>query len=130
MKPSVESLSAGQGAPVICLHGIGGHAQSFSHQLNVLSDEFKVISLSLPGYGGSAYSDGVLQFDALSNWLADVIADEAPVHLVGHSIGGMIAIEHALRQPKMVKSLTLIGTTSAFGGRDDSFKDAFLKARV
>jgi pimeloyl-ACP methyl ester carboxylesterase len=51
-------------------------------------------------------------------------------HLCGQSIGGMIAIETACCFPDRVASLALIATTSAFGGRDDSFKDAFVAARL
>ncbi|MGB0439645.1 MAG: alpha/beta fold hydrolase, partial [Paracoccaceae bacterium] len=51
-------------------------------------------------------------------------------HLCGQSIGGMVAMEMAARQPDRVASMALIGTTPSFGGRDDSFKQAFLKARL
>ncbi|MEM6305016.1 MAG: alpha/beta hydrolase [Pseudomonadota bacterium] len=119
------------GPLVVCLHGIGGDASSFAPQLHGLSGACRVISLSLPGYGGSdplehvsfeGLSDAVLRFmDALG-------AENA--HLCGHSIGGMIALETACRAPDRVVSLALIGTTSAFGGRDESFKDAFVAARL
>jgi pimeloyl-ACP methyl ester carboxylesterase len=51
-------------------------------------------------------------------------------HLMGQSIGGMVAMEFAARQPDRVKSLALIGTTPSFGGRDESFREEFLKARL
>ena len=50
--------------------------------------------------------------------------------IIGHSIGGMIAQDFALRHPDKTAALVLIGTTPSFGGRDDSFKNAFLKARL
>jgi len=57
------------------------------------------------------------------------------VHLVGQSIGGMIAQEVFHRYPQYfisgkVASLILVATTAAFGGRDDSFRQAFLEARL
>lgn len=124
----IEYVEAGQGAPVICLHGIGGDWSSFAPQIGALPG--RVISWSMPGYGGSAPID--LTFENLSRSLSDFMTalglDKA--HLVGQSIGGMVAMEHAARRPDQVLSLSLIGTTPSFGGRDDSFKEAFLKARL
>ena len=93
--------------------------------------DLRVLAWSMPGYGQSAPLEA-LTFQALSAALSQFLAalGLARVHLVGQSIGGMIALDHALRRPGEVASLTLIGTTPAFGGRDDSFKDAFLKARL
>jgi len=125
----IEFLSEGEGPPVICLHGIGGSAQSFRHQLDGLRD-YRIIAWNMPGYGKSPKKP--LSFPLLSEMLGNFIQnlDLEKVHLLGHSIGGMLAIEHAIRRPGQVKSLALIGTTSSFGGRDDSFKQAFLKARL
>ena len=123
--------SNGSGPPVICLHGIGGDAQGFALQLEGLGDTMRVISWSMPGYSGSAPLDnqsfGTLAKAVLR--LADALGHEK-VHLIGNSIGGMIALETAIAAPERVKTLALIGTTPAFGGRDDSFKDQFLAARL
>jgi pimeloyl-ACP methyl ester carboxylesterase len=127
----ISYLEAGAGQPVVCLHGIGGGAESFQHQLAGGFDTFTLRALDLPGYGGS---DPItpMTFQGLSERLSaflDELGTEK-VHLVGHSIGGMLALDHAIRVPDQVATLTLIGTTSAFGGKDDSFKTAFLKARL
>ena len=127
----ISYLEAGAGQPVVFLHGIGGGAESFAPQLVVAGDTFAFRAWDMPGYGES---DPVtpLTFEALSNALSDFLTalDVPSAHLMGHSIGGMLALEHAVRRPGEVASLTLIGTTPAFGGRDDSFKTAFLKARL
>ena len=116
---------------LVCLHGIGGDDKSFLPQSIALSDAFRVISWNMPGYQNSDAITPVT-FELLANnlkkWLEAL--DAGPVHLVGQSIGGMIAQECVHRYPELVKSLVLIATTPAFGGRDDSFKDAFLKARL
>ena len=126
----VEFVSAGDGPAVLCLHGIGGDVTSFAHQMEALPGH-RVIAWNMPGYGGSAPLERVT-FAALSDRLAAFIKTlgSAPVHLVGQSIGGMIALEHARRRPDQVASLSLVATTPRFGGRDESFKDAFLKARL
>jgi len=119
------------GAPVICLHGIGGHASNFA-QMTAHLHSYACWSVNLPGYGDSARLDRPTDFSMLSEWLAEIIdqLDKGAVHLVGHSIGGMLGLEHACRRPDQTASLTMLGATSAFGGKDDSFKTAFLKARL
>ena len=126
----ISYLEAGVGQPVVFLHGIGGGAESFAPQLAVAADTCTLRSWDMPGYGESVPIG--FSFKALSSKLSDFLAalGETRVHLVGHSIGGMLALEHAIRQPGEVVSLSLIGTTPAFGGKDDTFKTAFLKARM
>jgi pimeloyl-ACP methyl ester carboxylesterase len=128
----IRFAEAGQGMPpLLFLHGIGGDTESFRPQLDGLSAKRRVIAWNMPGYGGSQpLAD--MTFGALANRLADFLDGLGidSLHLAGQSIGGMIAIEFALRYPHRVKSLVLIATTSAFGGRDDSFRTEFLKARL
>lgn len=125
----IEFLEQGEGPAIVCLHGIGGSAASFHHQLEGLRGH-RVIAWNMPGYGESAARP--LNFANLSQALSDFMEalGLSSAHLLGHSIGGMVAIDHALRLPDQVRTLALIGTTSSFGGRDDSFKQAFLKARL
>ena len=116
------------------IHGIGGRASNFTPIMDLLSQagSFHLKALNLPGYAGTAPIEGELDFSIISaSWvMSNLINIDQPVHLVGHSIGGMIALEHAIMHPEHVKTLTMLGATSAFGGRDDSFKEAFLKARL
>ncbi len=128
----ISYLQNGTGQPVIYLHGIGGGAASFQHQLAAAGNTCTITAWDMPGYRESDPIDDPITFPALSDRLGDFITalgyDRA--HLVGHSIGGMVALEHALRRPQQVATLTMIGSTPAFGGRDESFKEAFLKARL
>ena len=117
--------------PLICLHGIGGDATSFMPQLRGLAKSRRVLSWNMPGYGASApLAD--MDFASLCDRLCaglDALRIEQAV-FVGQSIGGMIAQEMAIRHPQRVAGLVLIATVSAFGGRDDSFRDSFLAARL
>jgi 3-oxoadipate enol-lactonase len=120
----------GVGPPIICMHGIGGDHNSFYHQ-RVLSEDFRVISWCMPGYGDSDVLESVT-FEALALALKKFM-DQLQIkqaHLLGQSIGGMIAQEFYHRFPARVISLCLIATTSSFGGRDDTFKQEFLKLRL
>ena len=118
------------GPPVLCLHGIGGDRTSFADQLGQLGGR-RVIAWNMPGYGGS---DPLMQMDfaALSGAVVALLdaLGIATVHLVGQSIGGMIAQEVAIHSSDRVASLGLIATTPSFGGRDDSFRQAFVAARL
>lgn len=117
--------------PIIFLHGIGGNSDSFKPQLEKLSGAHRVISLNLPGYGSSE-SLSSLSFKNFADKLVEFMEalHLSKVHLCGQSIGGMIALETTIRNPNCVKSLTLIATTSAFGGKDKTFQDEFIKARL
>lgn len=116
---------------LVCLHGIGGDDASFLPQSMALSDQYRVISWNMPGYQNSLSLEN-LSFETLCNSLHNLLEalNTGPIHLIGQSIGGMIAQEFARRYPESVKSLVLIATTSVFGGRDESFKQAFLQARL
>ena len=93
---------------------------------------FQFIAWNMPGYGASTAEVWPPGFAYLSAALGDFIASigHETVHLVGQSLGGMLALEHALRRPEQVSSMVLIATTPSFGGRDNSFGNAFLKARL
>ncbi len=141
---------AGTGSPVVCLHGIGGGLESFRPQLDdaagsvcasgrssgagKLSGLFglTVIAWSMPGYGASEEGRWPPTFGSLSASLDRFIEELGlgPVSLIGQSIGGMVALEHALRRPEHVSSLILLATTPGFGGRDGSFGEAFLRERL
>lgn len=127
----IEYREAGDGPPVIFLHGIGGGADSFESQLAELAN-YHCIAWNMPGYGTSNTDDWPCSFESLSNTLASFIEalGFAQVHLVGQSIGGMLALEHAVRRPDQVITLSMIASTPSFGGRDEQFKIDFLKARL
>ena len=115
---------------IVCLHGIGGDDASFEPQ-QALADQYRVVAWNMPGYKKSVVVSP-LNFEVLAEKLHRFIItlDAGSVHLMGQSIGGMIAQETYYRFPDSIKSLILVATTAAFGGRDESFKNAFLKARL
>jgi 3-oxoadipate enol-lactonase len=119
--------------PLICLHGIGTHGGTFARQIRGLEPR-RVIGLDLPGYGGTPLG-GPMTFPRLARHVAEAVDAEAAaggggVHLLGHSMGGMVALELAATRPEGLASLVLCNTTPAFGGRDDSFRRDFVGARL
>lgn len=123
--------SGGSGQLVICLHGIGGNDTSFNPQIKGLGDDHRVIAWNMPGYNGSNALDEVTFESLCESLIAFMDALEiASAHIMGQSIGGMLAQELAIRHPERVISLILVATSAAFGGRDDSFESHFLAARI
>lgn len=129
-------IAGDQGMPLIFLHGIGGDAESWRAQLDAFSDDYRAIAWDMPGYGDSAPLAEMTMpalVDAVSVLLDRLSVDRA--HLVGHSLGGMIAQAFALDHPERLRSLTLAATTAAFGKRadgelDPAWRDSFLEKRL
>jgi pimeloyl-ACP methyl ester carboxylesterase len=103
----------GAGEPVLLIHGLGYGRWGWEPLLPLLADQFRVISFDNRGIGESAvppgpYSSREMAGDALA------VLDAAGVqraHVVGTSLGGMIAQELALEAPARVDRLVLIATT-------------------
>src|SRR5258708_20826889 len=120
-----------EGPAVLFLHGMAGDAECFRPQLAHFGRAFRALAWNMPGYGGT---DLLPQTNFPS--LADAVAalpdsrGIARVHLVGHSLGGMIAQEFAMRHPGSLASLTLSGTTAAFGRPDGDFQRDFIRQRL
>lgn len=108
---------------VVLLHGIGGPTWN-----SLVPGAF---DWPMPGFLGTPALPR-MSFPALALALRDAL-DARGIHqatLVGHSMGGMLAQEFVATWPERVTRLVLYGTTPAFGGRDPSFADAFLRARL
>jgi pimeloyl-ACP methyl ester carboxylesterase len=102
-------LEAGSGAPLVFLHGAAG-LFSDNPFLDQLAQRYHVFAPEWPGYGESTGEDlleDMLDF-ALHGWdLVDALGLRQP-HLVGHSMGGMIAAEMACLAPREVGKLVLV----------------------
>lgn len=110
--------SAGSGAPTLMLHGIGSSSLAFGHQLSALDDELHMVAWDAPGYAASTDPDAALDLDGYVDRLAALAGDrfgEEPVHLVGVSWGGVLALRTAASRPGLVRSLTVIGASLGSG---------------
>ena len=108
----ISYLEAGAVRPVVLLHGVGSAAISWRNQLSGLSnnDNNRIIAWDAPGYGGSTALSGLApQAADYAARLADFfdILKLGPCHLVGHSLGALIAAKFAADFPVRVLSLTL-----------------------
>jgi 3-oxoadipate enol-lactonase len=117
--------------PICLIPGIGADARMFELVAARLEPAFECIGWDLPGYG-KAPSREAYGFADLARWLAedlDRMGYDA-AYVLGHSIGGMAALEFAHTFPDRVEGLILSGTTPAFGSRDGTFEARFLAARL
>jgi pimeloyl-ACP methyl ester carboxylesterase len=116
--------------PICFIPGIGADARMFEAVMARLEPAFECIAWDLPGYGGTPLHE--YSFAELARWLADDLDEMGhdTAYVLGHSIGGMAALEFAHSFPDRVEGLILSGTTTAFGSRDGTFEAAFLAARL
>ncbi|MFT4120415.1 alpha/beta fold hydrolase [Bradyrhizobium sp.] len=117
--------------PLIFLHGIGGAARGWRHQLTGFGNRFHAIAWDMPGYGGSAALPSVsiaALADALQQFI-DQIGAIRPI-LVGHSIGGMIVQKWLAQSPTQARAVVLAQTSPAFGKADGDWQKSFIAARL
>lgn len=123
---------AGAGVPVIALHGSAATSGQWRFLAGCLEGRFRVVAPDLPGYGRSeALEEGAPDLARVAARLVPLIdAAGEPVHLVGHSFGGAVALKIARAMPERVRSLTLIEPASFHLLRDGKAPDRRLHAEI
>lgn len=105
---NVRILTAGTGPKLLFLHGIDG--PSADPLLSALSERFTVIAPEIPGFTRSLIPDWMMSVSDAAFFTLDLIAalGADKLHLAGHSIGGWIAAEAAIRSTSAIASLSLL----------------------
>jgi len=100
-------------------------------QINAFSKKYRAAAWNMPGYGKSILI-GEMSFPSLAGSLLALIDDRGwkKVHLIGHSMGGMIAQEFAVAHQHRLHSLTLFATSPAFGKPGGDFQKKFVESRL
>lgn len=121
LKPAIGSVQvngidisfqqAGNGPPLVFVHGGASDSRTWTPQLKVLSDEFTVIAWDEPGAGRSSDVPGHFELSDYADCLAGFITqlEIAPVHLAGLSWGSTVSLEFYQRHPNLVHTLILAG---------------------
>ena len=107
------------GSPIVFCHGLFGQGKNWTSIAKAFADEHAVLLVDLPHHGRSPWPD---HFDYLE--MADQVAAELPdepVTLVGHSMGGKLAMVLALRHPERVKRLCVVDVTPVDYGSAGEF---------
>jgi pimeloyl-ACP methyl ester carboxylesterase len=108
----IHYLERGSGPPLLLIHGLGGSMRTFTHSvLDHLAGEFRVVVMERPGSGESTRESRAgarlgSQAEIVSAFIRTVGLDR-PV-LVGHSLGGAVALAVALDNPEQVRGLALV----------------------
>ena len=113
---NIYYATAGEGPPVVLLHGLGASHLSWEENIAVLAESFTVYAMDIPGHGDSVKEGVNYTVDAgvsLTFGFLDVLGLPSAA-LVGNSMGGLIALRSALIQPGRVTHLCLIDT-AGFG---------------
>lgn len=115
---NIHLVRTGQrGRPlVVLIHAVGVDLTYWGEQIEALATSYDVIAYDLPGHGRSEKPEEGFGFAEAVATLSQVIegAEAGPAHLVGLSVGGMIAQHLVLARPDLVSSLSLIDSISTF----------------
>lgn len=115
-------LAAGDGNPVVLIHGAGAGAVTWYPCISALSGRYRVIAPDVVGYGESDKPDAQYDRPFFAAWLLDFFnsLDIEKAHVVGLSQGGAIALQFALDNADLVEKLVLVdsgalGAKPSFG---------------
>ena len=118
----VQTWVAGQGEPLLVLHGAGG-SRGFTRAFGLLAERYTVWMPTHPGFGGSGDADWMEGIDDLARfylWFIDVARLGRP-HVLGHSIGGWTAAEMAAMSPGALGRLILVAPAGLKPERGEIF---------
>ena len=109
----LNTVRRGAGEPIVFLHGLGTSAETWAAGMDLLADRYTVVAIDLLGHGGSPVPDDPAEYtrDAALNDIDEVLAElDRPAVLVGHSLGGYLALAHAATRPGVTRGVVVLNT--------------------
>jgi pimeloyl-ACP methyl ester carboxylesterase len=104
----LHSITAGDGPEVICLHSSGSSSAQWRRLIEAAQAEFRFVAFDFLGHGRSPAQPARFDLACEADGVWDAVSSSRePVHLVGHSYGGAVAIALALRHAERIASLTV-----------------------
>jgi pimeloyl-ACP methyl ester carboxylesterase len=111
------------GPRVVFVHGLFGQGKNWTTIAKGLADSHRVTLIDLPNHGHSPWTDRVDYLDMVEMVATELEHLDEPVTLVGHSMGGKVAMQLALRRPELLRALVVVDiapvTYPLSGGRTD-----------
>lgn len=106
----------GQGQPILLIHGLGSSTRGWEEQVPFFSQHYQVMTFDVRGHGESDKPPGPYSIPLFAADTAELITSLgiAPVHVVGLSLGGMIAFQLAVDAPDLVRSLVIVNSGPEF----------------
>lgn len=125
-----DSWGDAPGPPLVLLHGYTGSVHDFALHIDALAQHRRVFAIEHRGHGRSSGSSDPSTYtvdhivDDTLAWVHDVVAPgDEPLDLLGHSMGGRVALRFALARRDLLRSLILMDTTAwAFGDEDAEWR--------
>jgi pimeloyl-ACP methyl ester carboxylesterase len=120
----LASRTVGEAGPrVVFVHGLFGQGKNWTTIAKGLADSHRVTLVDLPNHGHSPWTDRVHYLDMVQMLAAELEHLGEPVTLVGHSMGGKVAMQLALRHPELLRALVVVDIAPVEypvqGGRTD-----------
>ncbi|MFQ6404456.1 alpha/beta fold hydrolase [Methylophilus sp. 'Pure River'] len=105
----LHTQTLGQGQPLVLLHGLFGSADNWGSIAKHFSQHYQVISVDLRNHGRSPHSDSQT-YAEMADDLLEVLntLGLAQIHLLGHSLGGKVAMQFATQYPEKVSKLIVV----------------------
>lgn len=102
----------GQGDPILFIHGLGSSTRDWEVQVDFFSPHYQVVTYDVRGHGQSDKPPGPYSVPMFAGDAAGLLRalDVAPAHVVGISMGGIIAFQLALDKPELVRSLVIVNS--------------------
>lgn len=129
---SIHYVEAGEGPPILFLHGLGAQLHHFRHPLfDRLRSDFRLVAIDRPGSGYSTRPNHVAgglsqQAETIVKIMA-ALGLEKPL-IVGHSLGGAVALTLAVEHPDAIRGLALISPLTHFLGEvPPAFRSMYIK---
>lgn len=109
---SLSYVQAGNGPVLLLIHGVAGTLENWRAVIGPLSQHYTVVASDLPGHGRSAPGAGDYSLGAMAAGLRDLllVLGHERATLVGHSLGGGIAMQFSYQFPQMTERLVLVSS--------------------
>ncbi|WP_439504939.1 alpha/beta fold hydrolase [Sediminibacterium sp.] len=110
---NINYVDQGVGNTILMIHGLGGNASHWNKMIETLSIKNRCIAIDLPGYGGSS-SVNIIDANKVLDFYANIITQFIQsmqlknLTVMGHSMGGQVAMILALQEPSLITQLILV----------------------